>query len=374
MMAGTVKSTKTPFKLWDPNCQYLAYACELVMLYLLLSFYWMYTAKPMTSLICFAPTAVFCGVMIIGSFKQKILCSINVTIVMAVAAFLSCVLSNYPLAVVICMSLIVFFTFSSMKYRYMAFVASSVAAFGVLPSGWDSGLQRICETLVGFLCVVLTFLISELIFGKLIIRNTIKYISELVHDFFVMATETEFEKELMGNIFSKHLYKEDSLARTDLYLHEVFTTEISKFKYKTLMAFHKYESVFGIDRFFFKSNFNLNGRLLGIFASFRRIYRDMDFLQEYKKNKSQFNKLIPETEAVLIYIRSTLFSAVNAVRKEFAEILSEEKLSVNWLECRNKLKECEPSLSVEFLNIYYGFDFILKNIELLKSEIKEAYK
>lgn len=369
-----VKSSRNPFRLWDPTSEYLAWATEFSLIMLLVAFYWMYTLKPMSAMICIAPLTFGLAVQGVGNFKQKMRMSVILLVGLAITAFTACVIVNYPVPMIIAMSFFVFLSFIFPKYRYLLLITVFVGEFVDFPSGWDSGLQRICEASVSFVAIVATLLISELIYGKYIVRSSIRYFSEVVHDLFLLYTQADTEQNLLKEIYSKHLFKEESLTRTDLYIHKIFRNDITKFRYKAGQVVFKIEGVFVLDRFFFRSNFDCATKYIEIFTSLRRIFRSVNLLEDYKQHRDELKSLIPESEVIIEYIQSSLHSIVKSIRLEDFHLAENESIPQKWSSAMNALREKGNVETPELTNLCYGFDFILREIALLRSEIAARFQ
>jgi hypothetical protein len=369
-MPRIIRSINNLFKLWDPTFENLIFALEIVTPAVLAVLFWVYTQKPCTMLmITIAPVATM-TTFNANKFNTKTRNLFLMFTSMGCGAFIISILSNYKTLLIVALCILVFFCYISSKYIFMSLTAWTVATFLTIPIGFYQGIDRLCEAGVSFLIALLSLLFYEFICGKIIMKASLTHISELLYDLFYISTETN-KKQDTTKIYSKYLYNKDALTRVNLYGHYIFENDIDKFNYKIGSFLRKTDIIFTEKQFFFNKNFNYALTCLPASKCYRKLYRSMRFIENFRNRKDDILKILPETEKVIQDIRLNLKFISIFIKSDVKKNIEHFYLNEKWIKDFDDLSNKAGSIALDndAYDICYGIKAILYELTPLYSSI-----
>ncbi len=360
------KRKLNPFKLWDPTYENLVYSLEIVTPAIIGVLFWVYTHKPCTALMMTVAPVATMTTFNVNKFSTKIRNLFIMSATMGAGAFFISIFSNHNTLLIISLCVLVFICYISSKYIFMSATAWTVATFLSIPTGWNSGVDRLCEAGISFVIALFSLLFYEFICGRIIIKASIAYISELVFDLFFISTELESERRIKS-IYSRYLYNKYALARVDLYGNSIFENDIDRFNYKIGLTMGKTNIVLQEKQFFFKKNFNYAVSCIEINIYYRKLYRCMRFIENYKNRKNDILKILPETELVIQGINLTLESISEFIKNDVKNDIGYSDINYKWINDFNDLSIDTRSTfpDKELYSICYGIKIIICELNSL---------
>jgi len=324
------KRKLNPFKLWDPTYENLVYSLEIVTPAIIGVLFWVYTHKPCTALMMTVAPVATMTTFNVNKFSTKIRNLFIMSATMGAGAFFISIFSNHNTLLIISLCVLVFICYISSKYIFMSATAWTVATFLSIPTGWNSGVDRLCEAGISFVIALFSLLFYEFICGR-------------------------------------YLYNKYALARVDLYGNSIFENDIDRFNYKIGLTMGKTNIVLQEKQFFFKKNFNYAVSCIEINIYYRKLYRCMRFIENYKNRKNDILKILPETELVIQGINLTLESISEFIKNDVKNDIGYSDINYKWINDFNDLSIDTRSTfpDKELYSICYGIKIIICELNSL---------
>lgn len=363
------------FDSYDPSRECLICALKATIPALIATAIYLYFRRPLSSL--FFYTASYCLVLTFfyPTYKGKITVLVMTIALTMVGIFTVNVLNKHIYTMLLVLFPILMITFGSMKYKYTAAVVPTFIAISLaLPSGWYEGVNRCIELMISLGICLCCLVLYEYIFVKHRARANLIYVSELINDLFFLYTSAD-KLSASKEIRYKHLFKKQSLYRTEIIPKKIFNNDSDRFMYKVNLALIKaLPVVFDENYIFSKNKFYIYG-LRDLLTLYRRMFRNITFMTAFEYNEQTLCTHVPLTDKLIENLRDRLNNQNRAIYLKKAPTLSarNQELIDEWMTNLNSFLSNTPldanKSEMEFL---LGLKYIVYDIDALRSKLRKT--
>ncbi|MCF7791103.1 MAG: hypothetical protein K9L78_05415 [Victivallales bacterium] len=365
------------FYYYDPSLEYLIKAfmitlgCSLGVLFML------YTHKPCSIIMIIVPPYFLMLNFSIKKNKDRLFYSMLFFLLVSFSGFFISYFILYKWIIVVYIFITCYLIFSIPKLSPLASFAIILSVSIMLPAGYKAGIDRIYETVISFIISFTVLFIYEYIAVKFIIRLSLKRVSELISDLFNIYTHEQNNnyRSIKKRLHNKYFFEKKIIFESDkIHTENLFLKHIDMFHYKTSNALFKLDILINENEYFL-SRTNKYAKIVSrIFILFRKLSRDIRFLEFYSDEYRNINKKLPETFAVINNLKKRLYTMQEAITTDKLEMNSvkDETLIREWL---NKIEQTAVSkkniFSSKELKIYFGIYCMLTDMDSLKDKLSK---
>lgn len=370
-----LKKISDLFYFYDPTRENTYRAFFLTASMCLGALFWIYTHRPCSSIIVLVPQFLLMVSYSSEKNKVKIIRLIVYSLIFAFAAFAMSVLQEHKFMIIAVLFIITYIIYSSESLFYLTASVFILGVFTSLPGGWYEGVNRIFEMGISFIICFILLLIYEIFALRNIMYSTLKYTTGLVNDLFSIYIAEGDKKRYSEEIKNKYLLTEENIARMDIDIERIFSSSKDQFYHRVFLIFTKLDSLIYNQDFLLGKNKLYAKTISEIYLCYRRISRDLEFLEGYSDMLGNIKINLPETIDVVKNIRERLDSLHKGViDNDFTrKSLKNEELITEWVKKLNELVNSEKDKKIpkRELKVYFGIKNILYDLDKLRRKYQD---
>ncbi|MCP4178578.1 MAG: hypothetical protein GY756_12505 [bacterium] len=357
---------------FDPTNEHLINSLKMTVPMILGAVYLLCSRRPCTWMVFLPPGFIILATFGCRNIKNKLLVIFLGILNLEIAQLAVTLLSNHKAVLVIFLFFQLMIIYSSLKYRQITATSGWLIAVTLtFSNSWYNGVDRSIDLLVAFILSSLTVIVFDYLFSKLIIRSSLKHISTLVSDAFFICTENDKTK-IKNSINNKYLFENNYLRKADLFVEKTFESKQDIFIHKITTGLNKAEKITMHEKYFFGKNIIYAFYAGKIFHQYKKLFRSINFILNYKNSHLFFAENIPYTDKIIKYINKELIEISNLINNgTYDPVNTPEKDIIFWKQQIHLYRQKNLDVNnYENEKCLFGLNQIVNELSKLKNMCK----